>query len=71
LAPEIIELLRFEDVATVAGEQAYDRLAAIPKSEAVDFVDVFRRADQAGFSSLGTSTAARKTGALPPGPLSP
>ncbi len=31
--------------ATVDGEQAYDRLADIPKSETVDFVDVFRRGE--------------------------
>ena len=31
--------------ATVDGEQAYDRLADIPKSESVDFVDVFRRGE--------------------------
>jgi predicted CoA-binding protein len=30
---------------TVDGELAYDRLADIPKSEAVDFVDVFRRGE--------------------------
>jgi predicted CoA-binding protein len=31
--------------ASVDGERAYDRLADIPKSEAVDFVDVFRRGE--------------------------
>lgn len=31
--------------ATVAGERAYDRLADIPKTETVDFVDVFRRGE--------------------------
>ena len=30
---------------TVDGEQAYDRLTDIPKSEPVDFVDVFRRGE--------------------------
>lgn len=29
----------------VEGERAYDRLADIPKTEAVDFVDVFRRGE--------------------------
>ena len=31
--------------ALVDGEQAYDRLVEIPKSEAVDLVDVFRRGE--------------------------
>lgn len=31
--------------ASVAGERAYDRLADIAESEAVDFVDVFRRGE--------------------------
>lgn len=31
--------------ATVAGERAYDRLMDIPKTELVDFVDVFRRGE--------------------------
>lgn len=31
--------------ATVDGEHAYDRLVDVPKSEAVDFVDVFRRGE--------------------------
>ena len=31
--------------ATIDGEQAYDRLVDIPKSETVDFVDVFRRGE--------------------------
>ena len=30
---------------TVDGEQAYDHLADIPKTEPVDFVDVFRRGE--------------------------
>jgi len=29
--------------ATIEGERAYDRLAYIPRSEQIDFVDVFRR----------------------------
>jgi predicted CoA-binding protein len=35
-------LLRRE---TIDGEQAYDRLADIPREAAVDFVDVFRRGE--------------------------
>jgi hypothetical protein len=35
-------LLRRE---TVDGEQAYDRLADIPREAAIDFVDVFRRGE--------------------------
>ena len=31
--------------AVINGERAYDRLADIPKSEHVDFVDVFRRGE--------------------------
>lgn len=31
--------------ATVDGERAYDHLADIPKTELVDFVDVFRRGE--------------------------
>ena len=31
--------------AIVDGERAYDRLVDIPKSESVDFVDVFRRGE--------------------------
>jgi len=31
--------------AVIEGERAYDRLADIPKSERIDFVDVFRRGE--------------------------
>ena len=31
--------------ATIEGERAYDRLADIPASEQIDFVDVFRRGE--------------------------
>lgn len=31
--------------ATVDGERSYDRLADIPRSEQIDFVDVFRRGE--------------------------
>jgi len=31
--------------ATVEGERAYDRLVDIPRADAIDFVDVFRRGE--------------------------
>ena len=31
--------------ATIEGERAYDRLSDIPRSEQIDFVDVFRRGE--------------------------
>jgi len=31
--------------ATVEGERGYDRLADVPRSEQIDFVDVFRRGE--------------------------
>jgi uncharacterized protein len=31
--------------ATIEGERAYDRLADIPSSEQIDFVDIFRRGE--------------------------
>jgi len=47
--------------ATIEGERAYDRLADIPASERIDFVDVFRRGeflddvvDDALASGIGT-----------------